>query len=100
MTEFGAEANRHGAVEQRGTYEFQTAFLLRQLDVIGRKPYISGAQVWALREFAVTPGWSGGNPMPSPPFHKKGLVTLNGEPKPAFGQVAALYRGTPATLPR
>jgi beta-glucuronidase len=100
MTEFGAEANRHGPVSERGTYEFQADFLTDQLGVIAEKPYISGAQVWALREFAVIPGWTGGNPIPSPPFHKKGLVGLHGELKPAFQQVAALYRRTHATRPR
>jgi beta-glucuronidase len=100
ITEFGAEANRSGAVSERGTYEFQADFLRRQLAVIAQKPYISGAQIWALREFAVIPGWDGGNPSPSPPFHRKGLVGLRGELKPAFGQVAALFGRTLATRPR
>jgi beta-glucuronidase len=96
VTEFGAEANRHGAPSEPGTYEFQEAFLRAQLDVIAHRPYLNGALIWALREFAVTPGWDGGNPMPSPPFHKKGLIDLNGWRKPAFDVVAALYRATPA----
>jgi beta-glucuronidase len=100
ITEFGAEANRSGAIGERGTYEFQADFLLRQLSVIARKPYISGAQIWALREFAVVPGWDGGNPIPSPPFHRKGLVGLHGELKPAFDQVATLFGRTHATRPR
>jgi beta-glucuronidase len=100
VTEFGAEANRSGPISERGTYEFQADFLRYHLGVIAQKPYINGLQVWALREFAVMPGWSGGNPIPSPPFHRKGLVGLNGELKPAFDQVAALFRRTPATLRR
>jgi hypothetical protein len=100
ITEFGAEANRHGSAREVGTYEFQAEFLRSQLGAIAQKPYINGAQVWALREFAVTPGWAGGNPFPSPPFHKKGLVGLHGELKLAFGEVAALFRGTPATRAR
>jgi beta-glucuronidase len=100
VTEFGAEANRHGALGEKGTYQFQTAFLRSHLDVIARRPYISGALIWALRDFAVKPGYDGGNPSPSPPFHKKGLVGLRGEIKPAFHEVAALYRRTRATRPR
>jgi beta-glucuronidase len=68
--------------------------------VIARRPYIGGALIWALRDFAVKPGYDGGNPSPSPPFHKKGLVGLRGEIKPAFQQVAALYGRTHATRPR
>jgi beta-glucuronidase len=100
ITEFGAEANRSGDVGERGTYEFQADFLLRQLGVMAQKPYISGAQIWALREFAVIPGWDGGNPIPSPPFHKKGLVGLHGGLKLAFGQVAELFARTHATRPK
>jgi beta-glucuronidase len=100
ITEFGAEANRHGAADEKGTYEFQANYLLAQLTVIASKPYINGALIWALREFAVAPGWSGGNPIPSPPFHKKGLVDLYGTPKPAFSQVAAIFRATPSTRAR
>jgi beta-glucuronidase len=100
VTEFGAEANRDGAPGEMGTYQFQTAFLRSHLDVIARRPYIGGALIWALREFAVKPGYDGGNPIPSPPFHKKGLVGLNGELKPAFHEVAGLYRRTHATRQR
>jgi beta-glucuronidase len=97
ITEFGAEANRSGPITELGTYEFQSDFLRYHLGVMAQKPYLGGVQVWALREFAVMPGWSGGNPIPSPPFHRKGLVGVNGELKPAFDQVARLFRRTPAT---
>jgi beta-glucuronidase len=100
VTEFGAEANRSGPITELGTYEFQSDFLRYHLGVIGQRDYINGVQVWALREFAVMPGWNGGNPNPSPPFHTKGLVGLKGELKPAFEQVAKLFRGTPATRRR
>jgi beta-glucuronidase len=97
ITEFGAEANRSGSITEQGTYEFQADFLRYHLRVMGQREYLNGVQVWALREFAVMPGWSGGNPTPSPPFHRKGLVGLYGELKPAFEKVAALFRRTPAT---
>ena len=42
-----------------------------------RKPWLSGATWWALQEFRVRPDWDGGNPRPEPPFHQKGLITLD-----------------------
>ena len=74
MTEFGAEANRHGPVTEKGTYEFQSEFLKYHLDVFAQKPLVSGALVWNLRDFRVKPGWAGGNPLPHPPVNEKGLI--------------------------
>jgi beta-glucuronidase len=49
--------------------------------------FLSGALVWALRDFAVRPGWTGGNPHPQPPILFKGLFKQNGSPKPAVATV-------------
>ena len=87
VTEFGAEANHSGPATTRGTYAFQQQWLDRQLTAIDQTPYLGGAIVWLLRDYAVRPGWSGGNPRPSPPFGKKGLLDLNGKPKPAWAVV-------------
>ena len=99
VTEFGAEANRAGPATTKGTYAFQANWLDQQLTVIDGTPYLGGALVWLLRDYAVRPGWGGGNPRPSPPFSKKGLLGLDGRPKPAwtiakdhFGAVAPAGR--------
>ena len=76
VTEFGAEANRDGPVEEKGTYAFQQDFVNYHLGVYATKPWLSGAIYWALQEFRVRPDWDGGNPRPNPPIHQKGLVTL------------------------
>ena len=34
VTEFGAEANRDGPIDERGTYEFQTQFATSQLNAL------------------------------------------------------------------
>jgi beta-glucuronidase len=86
-TEFGAEANRSGAATQRGTYAFQSHWLDRQLTAIDNTPYLGGAIVWLLRDYAVRPGWAGGNPHPSPPFSTKGLIDRHGRRKPAWAVV-------------
>jgi beta-glucuronidase len=91
VTEFGAEANRDGPVEEKGTYAFQSDFIQFHLNVFNSKPWLAGAVYWALQEFRVRPGWGGGNPWGTPPFHTKGLVTLDWHKKPGFTALAAGY---------
>ena len=87
VTEFGAEANRDGPVEEKGTWAFQQDWINYQLGVFATKPWLSGAIYWALNEFWVRPGWEGGNPRPTAPIHQKGLVTYDGVKKPAFSDI-------------
>lgn len=94
VTETGAEANRHGPVEERGTYEFQQDYANYHFGVYATKPWLSGAIWWGLQEFAVRPGWDGGNPWPDPPIHEKGLITMSGEKKPAFYDIQRIYQAT------
>jgi beta-glucuronidase len=94
ITEFGAEANRVGPVDEKGTFAFQADFLKYHLDVIDSKPFVNGALIWNLRDFRVKPGWEGGNPKPNPPINYKGLVDDNGHEKPAFAVVQEIFRRT------
>ena len=94
VTEFGAEANRHGPATEKGTYEFQSEFLKYHLDVFAQKPFVSGALVWNLRDFRVKPGWAGGNPLPHPPVNEKGLIDDLGHKKPAYNVVRGVYLRT------
>jgi beta-glucuronidase len=94
ITEFGAEADRHGPPEERGSYEFQTNWLDFQSSVFASKPWLSGAIYFALQEFRVAPMWSGGNPRPNPPWHEKGLISYTGFMKPAYFEAQKLFRGT------
>jgi beta-glucuronidase len=91
VTEFGAEANRDGPIDEKGTFEFQQNLLDFHLDVYDRTPYVNGAIVWILKDFNVQPGWDGGNPRSSPPTLTKGLVDMNGNLKPAFAEVARRF---------
>ena len=94
ITEFGAEANRDGPVEEKGTYAFQQDFVNFHLGVYATKPWLSGAIYFALQEFRVRPDWDGGNPRPQPPVHQKGLVSFDGVRKPAFFDVQRIFRAT------
>lgn len=85
VSEFGAEANRNGPIEEKGTYEFQQDFVRFHMATYASKPWLSGAVYWALREFRVRPGWEGGNPRPNPPVHEKGLLRFGDSlKKPAW----------------
>jgi beta-glucuronidase len=94
VTEFGFEANRHGPIDERGTYEFQSDSAAYHLSVFASKPWLSGASYFALEDFAAKPGWGGGDPFPNPPWVQKGLLTNTGLLKPAFAVVSAIYHAT------
>jgi hypothetical protein len=93
ITESGGEANRSGPAEERGTYEYQSELHDFTLGVFATKPWLSGATVM-LQEFRARPGWSGGNPYPTPPIHQKGVLDLNGNPKPAAQVVSDWFHRT------
>jgi hypothetical protein len=94
VSEFGAEANRDGPVEEKGTYAFQQDFVNYHLGVFATKPWLSGAIYFALQEFRVRPNWDGGNPRPQSPIHQKGLVSFDGVRKPAFFDVQRIFQAT------
>jgi beta-glucuronidase len=94
VTEFGAEANRHGPPTEKGTYEFQADFLAYHLGVFASRPFVNGAIVWTLHDFRVKPGWTGGDPLPHPPVNEKGLIDDAGFRKPAFYVVRKVFRAT------
>ena len=91
VSEFGAEANRDGPAEEKGTFTFQRDFVNFHLGVMDSKPWLSGALYWALNEFRVRPNWEGGNPRPSPPVHQKGLLTYDQARKPAWEDVRRAF---------
>jgi hypothetical protein len=102
MTEFGAEARPERAddpITEKGSYAFQTFHLARTLDVADAAP-ISGAIYWTLREFEIFPGWSGGAGQRPPQFrpntrHQKGLLTYEGEKKPAWYLARDRFKASP-----
>jgi beta-glucuronidase len=93
ITESGGEATHSGPVEERGTYEFQSDLHDFTLGVFATKSWLSGATVM-LQEFRARPGWTGGNPHPTPPIHAKGVLDLNGNPKPAAQIVSDWFHRT------
>ena len=94
VTEFGAEANREGPLDEKGTFAFQQDFLRYHLSVYDSRSFINGALIWILRDFRVKPGWEGGNPKPLPPVNHKGLLNTDGLEKPAFGEISRIFKAT------
>jgi beta-glucuronidase len=93
VTEYGAEANRDGPVEEKGTYAYQQEYVNYNEATFASKPYLSGALYWALNEFRVRPNWDGGNPRPSPPIHQKGLELYGSfARKPAWADVQRAFQ--------
>ena len=93
VTEHGAEANREGPDEERGTYGFQREFYDFHNRVYATKPWLSGV-IGTLRAFRVRPGWEGGNPKPSSNWHEKGVLDFFDNPKPSHAVVQGWFRGT------
>jgi Glycosyl hydrolases family 2, TIM barrel domain/Glycosyl hydrolases family 2 len=102
MTEFGAEARpelANAPADLKGSYAFQTFHIRRTLDVADAAP-LSGAIYWTLREFEIYPGWAGGAGQRPPQFrpntrHQKGLLTYEGEKKPAWFLVRDRFAASP-----
>ena len=53
VTEFGAEANRDGPFDEKGTYSFQRQLVGITWPSTTRRAFVNGALVWALRDFRV-----------------------------------------------
>jgi beta-glucuronidase len=94
VTEFGAEANREGPSEEKGTFAFQSDFVNYHLGVMATKPWLSGVTYWTLEEFRVRPGWDGGNPRPAAPIHQKAVIAWDGTKKPAYFELQKSFRAT------
>ncbi|HEX8975114.1 MAG TPA: glycoside hydrolase family 2 TIM barrel-domain containing protein [Solirubrobacteraceae bacterium] len=99
VTEFGFDGNRDGPVEERGTYQFQSAALADHLSVFASRPWMAGAMYFLLQDTPFFPGYTGGNPTPDPPFNQKGLLDLQGNPKPAWTVAQAIYHATVQIAP-
>jgi beta-glucuronidase len=94
VTEFGFDGNRNGPSEEYGTYQFQSNMLAYHLGVIASKPWLTGALVQILQDFAAYPFYNGANPYPDSPFNGKGLVDRGGGLKPAFSVVSQSFQST------
>ncbi len=106
MTEFGAEGREELAdapIERKGGYAFQAMHADRTLNVLDQAP-MSGGIYWTLREFEITPGWTGGAGRRPAPYwpntrHQKGVLTYDGAKKPVWQVVHDHYAAVPLYTP-
>jgi hypothetical protein len=99
VAEFGAESLFDGPANVKGTYEFQSDYVQQTLATLNRLPFMNGSIYWTLREFAVSPGWTGGVTLPAGAtpdgLHHKGLIAYDDTQKPAFAVAQKLFETQP-----
>src|SRR5262249_33992774 len=99
VSEFGAESLFDGPATVKGTYEFQSNYVQQTLGKVHRLPCMNGSIYWTLREFAISPGWTGGVTLPPgatpDALHHKGLIAYDDTQKPAFAVAQKLFETQP-----
>jgi beta-glucuronidase len=100
VSEFGAEANTLNAPGTPGSESFQARLLTQHIRDYEATPWLDGALVWNLQDFALAPSFAGGSIRHEVPrinlvrgINQKGLFTYAGRPKPAVAAVRAAFAG-------
>ncbi|MFD9894456.1 glycoside hydrolase family 2 TIM barrel-domain containing protein [Amycolatopsis sp. NPDC059027] len=103
LSEYGAEAVKDRPGTGKGTERYQAEFVDIHNRQLEDRPHFLGQMYWTSTEFALTPAGGGGNPIPVPGFHNKGLLTYdraaNGE-KLAWRVLTSPVRITAVTARR
>src|SRR6185437_2603792 len=61
ISEFGAESNTRNPPGAPGSYAFQAALLKNHIQVYAADPALTAMFVWVLRDYPLTPSFSGGS---------------------------------------
>jgi beta-glucuronidase len=99
VTEVGYGGDRNGPIEVRGTYDYQDDNLAYSMGVFNSLDWLAGAIWFPMQDFAVEPGYDGGEPLGNAPFVDKGVIDQFGNPKASFGVMQALFQGTQQIAP-
>jgi hypothetical protein len=98
VSEFGAEANTLNAPGTPGSESFQANLLTEHIGIYQATPWLSGALVWNLQDFALAPSFAGGSIRHEVPdihlvrgINQKGLFTYGGKPKPSVDAVRRAF---------
>ena len=99
ISEFGTESNTLNPAGSPGGYAFQSRVLAAHIAAYRADPHIAAMMVWVLRDYPLTPSFLGGSIRSKLPnvrliegINQKGLFTYAGQPKPAAGVVARMFR--------
>jgi beta-galactosidase/beta-glucuronidase len=94
VSEFGAEANQLNAPGTPGSEAFQAKLLTEHIGVYEATPWLAGALVWNLQDFALAPSFAGGSIRHEVPgihlvrgINQKGLFSYDGRAKPSVAAV-------------
>ena len=100
VSEFGAEANELNPPGSPGSESFQANLLTEHIGVYQATPWLSGALVWNLQDFALAPSFAGGSIRHEVPrihlvrgINQKGLFSYDGRPKPSVEAVRRAFAG-------
>jgi Glycosyl hydrolases family 2, TIM barrel domain/Glycosyl hydrolases family 2 len=103
ISEFGAESNTLNRPGSPGSYGFQSSLLANHIRVYAADPHLTAMLVWVLRDYPLTPTFTGGSIHSVLPglrliegLNQKGLFTYGGAAKPAAGTVASLFKALPS----
>jgi hypothetical protein len=102
ISEFGAESNTLNPSGAPGSYAFQARLLAAHVAVYEADPRLTAMLVWVLRDYPLTPTFTGGsihNVLPHvrliEGLNQKGLFTYGGQAKTAVGVLARLFKAMP-----
>ena len=104
ISEFGAESNGLNPSGGAGSYAYQAKLLAEHISVYADDPRLTAMMIWVLRDYPLTPTFSGGSIKRVLPnlrliegLNQKGLFTYSGQPKPGVvSTVARMYKALPA----
>jgi beta-galactosidase/beta-glucuronidase len=101
VSEFGAEANTLNAPGSPGSESFQARLLTEHIGIYEGTPWLAGALIWNLQDFALAPSFAGGSIRHEVPnirlergLNQKGLFTYDGRPKPAVDAVRRAFNAS------
>ena len=103
ISEFGAESNNLNPPGAPGSYAFQARLLSEHIAVYRADPRVTAMLIWVLRDYPLTPTFSGGSIHNALPrvrliegLNQKGLFTYGDQAKTAVGVVARLFHALPS----
>jgi hypothetical protein len=104
ISEFGAESNTLNPAGSPGSYAYQAQLLAEHIAVYEADPHLTAMMIWVLRDYPLTPTFSGGSIKHVLPhlkliegLNQKGLFTYAGRAKPGVvSTVARLFEALPA----
>jgi beta-galactosidase/beta-glucuronidase len=103
ISEFGAESNTLNPAGSPGSYAYQAQLLAEHIAVYEADPHLTAMMIWVLRDYPLTPTFSGGSIKHVLPhlkliegLNQKGLFTYAGRAKPGVvSTVARLFGALP-----